>query len=217
MSEELLHPRKQPQQARAAATVETILEAATRVLSDKSLNGFNTNRVAEVAGVSVGSVYQYFPNKAALVAALIERAQTSLATAVDLSLQQSEGQQLVDVLAELIEVAIEHQFGNAVLAAALDHEEQRLPLEDVLTAAQLRITSALQRVFEGHVDLKTSPVSATTAIDCLTIAKALIETEATRSKPDLPGLRKRVLRALLGYLHQPSKNTPPRKRKRNDA
>lgn len=204
MSEDLLHPRKQPRQARAAATVETILEAATRVLSDKSLDGFNTNRVAEVAGVSVGSIYQYFPNKAALVAALIERAQTSLANAVELSLQRSEGQQLVDVLAELVEIAIEHQFGNAVLAAALDHEEQRLPMENVLTAAQHRITSALQRVFEGHVDLKTSPVSATTAIDCLTIAKALIEAEAAQSKPDLPGLRKRVLRALQGYLHQPS-------------
>jgi AcrR family transcriptional regulator len=215
--EEVLLPRKQPQQARAAATVETILEAATRVLSDSSLTGFNTNRIAEVAGVSVGSIYQYFPNKASLVAALIERAQNSLASAVELSLQQSHGQQLAKVLNELIEVAIEHQFGNAVLAAALDHEEQRLPLDEVLTAAQLRIARAVQRALEGHIELANTPVSAITAIDCLTIAKAMIESEAARSKPDLSGLRKRVLRALQGYLLQPSANTLPRKRRRNDA
>ena len=51
-------PRKAPRQPRSAATVAAILQAATRVLSRESLAGFNTNRVAEVAGVSVGSLYQ---------------------------------------------------------------------------------------------------------------------------------------------------------------
>ena len=59
--------------------MEAILAAAARVLARESLAGFNTNRVAEVAGVSVGSLYQYFPNKAALVAALIEREQARYA------------------------------------------------------------------------------------------------------------------------------------------
>jgi AcrR family transcriptional regulator len=46
---------------------ETILEAATRVLRERGAAGFNTNRVAEVAGISVGSLYQYYPNKASLL------------------------------------------------------------------------------------------------------------------------------------------------------
>ena len=53
-----ISPRKAPRQPRSAATVAAILQAATRVLSRESLAGFNTNRVAEVAGVSVGSLYQ---------------------------------------------------------------------------------------------------------------------------------------------------------------
>jgi len=68
-----LTPRKQPRQVRAAVTVDAIVVAAERVLARGGLDALTTNRVAEVAGVSIGSVYQYFPDKDAIVAALIER------------------------------------------------------------------------------------------------------------------------------------------------
>jgi AcrR family transcriptional regulator len=59
--------RKQPQQARSADLVATILEAAIQVLAGEGAQRFTTARVAEKAGVSVGSLYQYFPNKAAIL------------------------------------------------------------------------------------------------------------------------------------------------------
>src|SRR5688572_33297708 len=59
--------RKQPQQARSTELVAAILEAATQVLAKEGATRFTTARVAEKAGVSVGSVYQYFPNKAAIL------------------------------------------------------------------------------------------------------------------------------------------------------
>ena len=59
--------RKQPKQARSAELVATILQAATHVLAQEGAGRFTTARVAEKAGVSVGSVYQYFPNKAAIL------------------------------------------------------------------------------------------------------------------------------------------------------
>jgi AcrR family transcriptional regulator len=210
MPEPSLRPRKAPQQARASATVETILQAATRVLSSGALAGFTTNRIAEVAGVSVGSLYQYFPNKAALVAALIERAQTSLADAIEQSCKRSQGQPLATLLAGLVDVAIEHQFGNALLAAALDHEEQRLPLQEVLNSAQSRIVKAVRAALHKHPELAGAPVSPAAAADCLTIAKALIETEAAQTHPALADLRKRVLRALHGYLLLGSDSKPQR-------
>jgi AcrR family transcriptional regulator len=201
MQDPTLLPRKRPRQARATATVETILEAAARVLGDKSLLAFNTNRVAEAAGVSVGSVYQYFPNKAALAAALIARAQTALADAVEQAVQQHQGRPLVSVLSSLVEIAIEHQFGNAVLAAALDHEEQRLPLGDVLGSAQSRMVAAVHTALDRHPDLGAAPVPLPVAVDCLTLAKALIEAEAAQPQPDVVALRQRLLHALQGYLH----------------
>ena len=64
--------RKQPTQARAQATVEVILAAARRVLVQTGYEKFTTNHVAKLAGVSIGSLYQYFPSKRALVGALLE-------------------------------------------------------------------------------------------------------------------------------------------------
>jgi AcrR family transcriptional regulator len=64
-------PRKAPRQARSRATVDTILAAAARVLVKDGFERTTTNRVAEAAGVSIGSLYQYFPSKESLVAALV--------------------------------------------------------------------------------------------------------------------------------------------------
>jgi AcrR family transcriptional regulator len=62
-----LSSRKQPQQTRSADLVATILEAAVQVLASEGAARFTTARVAEKAGVSIGSLYQYFPNKAAIL------------------------------------------------------------------------------------------------------------------------------------------------------
>jgi len=66
-------PRKRPRQERAKATVESILSATARLLVRRGFDGLTTNEVATAAGVSIGSLYQYFPNKEALVAALADQ------------------------------------------------------------------------------------------------------------------------------------------------
>lgn len=65
-------PRKKPQQKRAKATVAAIVEATAQLLVDEGFHNLSTNRIAEAAGVSIGSLYQYFPNKEAVVAAVVE-------------------------------------------------------------------------------------------------------------------------------------------------
>jgi AcrR family transcriptional regulator len=62
--------RKEPRQARSKATVDAIVQAGARVLGDQGWAGFTTNKVAEVAGVSIGSLYQYFPDKLSLIEAV---------------------------------------------------------------------------------------------------------------------------------------------------
>ena len=68
-----MSPRKLPKQDRSQETVETLIEATTRILSREGRGSLSTNRVAQVAGVSVGSLYQYFPNKESLVAEVRRR------------------------------------------------------------------------------------------------------------------------------------------------
>jgi AcrR family transcriptional regulator len=74
-------PRKTPLQERSRNTVEVIVEAAARILFREGADALSTNRIAEVAGVSVGSLYQYFPNREAIVTALIERLSDVISTA----------------------------------------------------------------------------------------------------------------------------------------
>lgn len=66
-----LSARKSPRQQRSRNTVECILLSAARILVQSGMAGFNTNAVAKEAGISIGSLYQYFPNKQALLAALV--------------------------------------------------------------------------------------------------------------------------------------------------
>jgi AcrR family transcriptional regulator len=66
-------PKKLPRQARAKATYESILDAAARLLTARGYGGFTTNHVAEVAGVAIGSLYEYFPDKETIVAELVRR------------------------------------------------------------------------------------------------------------------------------------------------
>jgi AcrR family transcriptional regulator len=68
-----LTPRKKPLQRRSQETVEVILEAAAQIFGEAGYDEGTTNRIAERAGVSIGSLYQYFPNKNALLVALVER------------------------------------------------------------------------------------------------------------------------------------------------
>lgn len=81
--EAALKPRKVPQQARSRALVEAILEAAIRILEEDGAARFTTKRVADRAGVSVGSLYQYFPNKLALLRELQAREEHDTLSAIE--------------------------------------------------------------------------------------------------------------------------------------
>jgi AcrR family transcriptional regulator len=70
---ESLNPRKKPQQRRSRVTIDTIFEATIQVLLANGLDRITTIQIADRAGVSVGSLYQYFPNKRALLAAVVKR------------------------------------------------------------------------------------------------------------------------------------------------
>lgn len=84
----LTGPRKQASQARSRATVDALVEATARILVRESFDRASTNRIAAEAGVSIGSLYQYFPSKEALVAAVIDRHQQELMRVVTGSLEE---------------------------------------------------------------------------------------------------------------------------------
>ena len=122
-------PRKRPRQARSQATVDAILAATARVLVRHGFDGLTTNAVASAAGVSIGSLYQYFPNKEALVAALIEQHIEEMNAAIVAELQRVAKQPIAQAARSVIELTIR--------AHAIEPELHRVLTEQVPRVGRL--------------------------------------------------------------------------------
>jgi len=99
--------RRKPKQRRSRQTVEAILDAVLRILKREGNRGVTTNRIAEVAGVSIGSVYQYFPDKRAIFAALHERHIEQIDRMVERTLVEHAASPLTELMTALIEGMLE--------------------------------------------------------------------------------------------------------------
>jgi len=115
--------RRRPKQRRAHQTVDAVLDAAVRVLKREGFNAITTNRIAEVAGVSIGSVYQYFPDKRAIFVALHQRHVDQIDRMVETKLIEHAASSLDDLVRAMVEGMIE--------AHATDPELHELLLTEV--------------------------------------------------------------------------------------
>lgn len=190
-----LKPRKSPRQERAAETVAIILEAAACILERDGFAGYNTNAIAERAGVSIGSLYQYFPGKEALTIALIEReTATLLADLTGIAAAAS----WEDGLRRLITASVAHQMRRPALARLLDFEEQRLPVDERDELVSGRITHDLADLLK-----RRDAVSANHEViagDLKAIIRGMVDAAGERSESDPVALQRRVEAAVFGYL-----------------
>lgn len=102
MATAALTPRKSPVQARSATTVDMLHIAAIQVLTQEGLSRCTTTRIAERAGMSVGSLYQYYPNRDALLAAVLEKHLTGIADAVERSCDENSGKPVRQMASGLV-------------------------------------------------------------------------------------------------------------------
>lgn len=118
-----VNPRKLPAQARSRATVEAIIQAATYILTKVGWEGLTTNAIAERAGVNIGSLYQFFPNKEAVIAELQRRhvaaTRTDLLNALEILPGQPSLREALTMIVEMI--VAEHRIAPALHKAI--HEE----------------------------------------------------------------------------------------------
>jgi AcrR family transcriptional regulator len=105
--------RKKPAQARSEQTVATIIEATAQVLEREGEAGLTTNRLAERAGFSIGTLYQYFPNKDSILRLLAERERERIESAVAAAVRNPDAAGLEPVMRAIIDIAI-GTFGHRV-------------------------------------------------------------------------------------------------------
>ena len=115
----LLQPRKSPVQARSTASVNAILEATIQVLLDVGKEQLTTTRVAHRAGVSVGTLYQYFPNKSALLQAALRNHLESVAEALEKVCQEERGSPLSQMVTRIVNTFLEAKIKDLKTSLAL--------------------------------------------------------------------------------------------------
>jgi AcrR family transcriptional regulator len=197
-----LDPRKKPGQKRSVATVSAVLEAAARILEKEGLEGYTTNAVARRAGISIGSLYQYFPSKDAITKALILRETSTLLTDVAAIDPRAGGGRAG--LRRLIEVAVAYQFHRPALARLLDQEERRLPVGREVRRVGEQLALTVQRCLDAP-DLRRAPRGPYVVEDLLAILKGLVDAAGERGERDEDALLLRLNRAVFGYLeHRPT-------------
>lgn len=173
-----------------------IIEATARVLEQDGLGEFTTNAVAERAGVSIGSLYQYFPGKDALIGALILRETSMLIAECEAAMVGADGR---EALKGLIASAVNHQLRRPVLARLLDLEEARLPFDEDSQRVTRRLRSILLSTL-ARADLPQQPDLDVAAQDVLAIIKGIVDAAGEQGEEDRSALRSRVGRAVYGYL-----------------
>lgn len=115
----LLEPRKSPVQARSVASVDAILDATIQVLLSAGKERLTTTRVALRAGVSVGTLYQYFPNKSALLQAVLRRHLSEVAEAVERACLEQKGNTLRQMATALVTAFFKAKMRSANTSVAL--------------------------------------------------------------------------------------------------
>jgi AcrR family transcriptional regulator len=142
-SKPLVKPIRMPVQARSAYTVEAIFEATIQVLVQGGIQALTTTKVADRAGVSVGTLYQYFPNKNALLAAALERHLNAVVTAVEKACNTAKGLPIQAMAAMLVGAYIDAKLSRPDASKALYAVANALGSADVVTRMTQRSQLAL--------------------------------------------------------------------------
>ena len=174
-------PRKQPVQKRSRQTVAVILQATARVLVKYGYDRTTTNLVAEKAGVSIGSLYEYFPNKQALVAALATAHVEELMERVDRVLCVPEDDSAL-VVAALLRAGLDAHRVNPALHKVLVEQVPRIGA----LAASLDISSVLQRKIEADLKRRAPGLSSARARMIALVLETCIEALTHRAVVEAP-------------------------------
>lgn len=136
-------PRKMPVQARSSHTVEAMFDATIQVLLHGGLERLTTTRVAERAGVSIGSLYQYFPNKRALLAAVLERHLLHVVMSVEVACANSKGQNIETMTSVVIDAYFKAKLDQPETSKVLYSVAAEVEGETIVNRMSMRSQAAL--------------------------------------------------------------------------
>ncbi len=175
-------PRKTPIQARSTVTVESISEATVQVLLRHGAERFTTTRVAQRAGVSVGTLYQYYPNKQSLLFAVLEHHMNNVAARVEAACESACHKPLAEMIREMVEAFVDAKMERADISVALYRVSADVGGPALIKRISQRSRKAVEAMLQTAPDVKSPPDKFAIEIMLAAMAgtmRSLLETEPT--------------------------------------
>ena len=196
-----LEPRKSPVQARSAASVDAILQATIQVLLSIGKERLTTTRVASRAGVSVGTLYQYFPNKSALLQAALKRHLAEMADTVEAACKAQNGATLQDMGTALIAAFLHAKMRDAKTSVALYSVSSDVDGAKIVQQMAVRMNKAIVRMLGSACEpLATDPQLVASMLQGMMagVSRRLLESGAPEK--ELASFRRELIVAACAYL-----------------
>ena len=192
-SKAVREPRKLPRQARSQVTVDAIFEATLQVLLSEGPQRLTTTRVAERAGVSVGTLYQYYPNKQALLVASLKRHLTRVGDTIEAAALAARHTPLETMVAAIVAAFVSAKTARIDEARALYSVASELDFVEIVQAVGERSCAALAAMLATTSDVRFDEL----ALNAFMFATAMVG--PTRAMLE-GGAPPKMLRALRGQL-----------------
>lgn len=200
-----LDPRKKPRQRRSRVTVETIFEATIQVLLANGLEAITTTQIAARAGVGVGSLYQYFPNKNALLAAVVQRHVGEVVDTTIAACRSVHGAGIREMCATMMSAFVDAKTRRPEVSRALYLPSAAVNADAIVRAESIRCAQAIQQMLGSARDVKIAElqvVSRTLAGSIIAPTRAVIESGGNRT--DFERLKLHLTALGVGYLTEMS-------------
>lgn len=195
-----LRPRKTPVQARSTDTVGAILDATLQVLTRTGKEQLTTTRVAARAGVSVGTLYQYFPNKVSLLQACLRRHMEQVAGAMRETCLQQKGSEPLTMVDSLVEAYLTTKMHHIPSSAALYAVSADVDGSEIAKEAYAQVRRDVTAMFASAPHLNKNPQTVATAVLAAMNGVARRLLEADHPEAELPALRGELILMLHSYL-----------------
>ena len=211
---EVLEPRKSPIQARSVASVDAILKATVQVLLRLGKERLTTTNVALRAGVSVGTLYQYFPNKKALLQAALKRHLTEVAEAVEQVCRAQQGRALREMATAVITAYLDAKMKVAKTSSALYSVSSDVDGARIVQQITTRFHKAIVEMLRTASDpLAGDPQLVATMLLASMGGVVRILLESSTPEEQLDALREELIFAACAYLDARStRGTRPSRR-----
>jgi len=199
--------RKTPSQTRAMRTVDTLFEAATRILASEGEAGFTTNRIAERAGFSIGTLYQYFPSKEAIVVALVRRHRDRVMRELDVMLDRCVAGEygaehaLRIYLRHIVDAFGRGQKAQRLLARLGWQLDAPAAIVAAMDDGAERIRSALARLDDPELPVPDAPTLYMLTRAVIGAVRSAAVEESTML--DDPRFEEALFRMVWGLVHRP--------------